>query len=420
MSCATFLARAVLLPNLCMTPCSLPHTFLQVLRTAAGNLFEYKLDVSGSGIVSVREIMSHFRFGFGAASGVRRPFTPVPAELASDSLRNVMSSYEDGLPSPRLSPRSRPVSRSSSNLEPLNGALTSSWSWVSASSWTRGVDKDVSLSQAHSPMLHRSLSQGDMKPEAALRHLSARLGKIRVKAAAHLEQLNDGKGKVGKDSLVESLQVLGSMSRPQVTLSRAELIGALELFAEDESGKIGLRGFSRSLFRGKLLPSLPRLPLSDNAEQQSEQRPCTAGDMTGASVEGSAAVHVSPTSGRSASPDVSSENVVHTEHRQPLPSGTLRKKLMKAKTLSHLFVTPEMKWWRATGRDECEDAAIHLLDALRQSSASGSVGRDEFRSVMQGLGILNEDEAANIESKAMSTARADALFGACVRHRYPT
>ena len=71
------------------------------LREAASILFTEKLDPIGSGMVTAREAISHFRFGFTAAAGVAKPLGLPPS--VSGSLAAVAHAYDDGgIPSPRL------------------------------------------------------------------------------------------------------------------------------------------------------------------------------------------------------------------------------------------------------------------------------------------------------------------------------
>lgn len=168
---------------------------------AAGQVFDGKID-SGDGTASVRETISHYRFGFSAASGVPKPIG-LPCERNGDTswsklaapLRDAAHAYESsGLQSPGML-------RSQSD----DALLTHGRK-------RRSTVQEVAVEVVDGAALG---SSSPPSPETILRLVQSRLRTQRARLRAKLDRLEtDDHGTVAIDELLAVVASVGRAAHP--------------------------------------------------------------------------------------------------------------------------------------------------------------------------------------------------------------
>ena len=347
----------------------------------------------------VREAISHLRFGFGSAAGSSRPSS---VARANDSARElVMRAYDDqGRPSPR-SPPSR-QRRTRLQLEPLSasptvnhfpmpppvdvGSRTSSPTLMGCNEL-----RSASLPSLRSPNLASS-SSVLRSPDAVLRQLSARMGKVRKTIDALLELLDDGTGKANVETLTTEIFALGAAANPPLSVSRQELGAALQLYVAPGTETVVLRAFARDLWSGQVRVKVKSpgkiastSTLSDKASEPKGEEKQAAASMKRRKNMMRLAMRFGNNLGQAI--EAGEEDSTDESPNQSAGHDKLAAN----------------KWWMQVGEDESQRAAAHLLETLKDAATeSGHVSRAEFHKVLYSLGILrNFEEETNV------------LFGAC-------
>ena len=371
---------------------------------AAANIFEYRLDSTRTGVVSAREAISHFRFGFRDAAGTARPVRPT-----TPSEESTVRAYEQG------SPRSPRTNRLPASLALVSlGATRPTNLSPSLSGWVEGEftlpqgSPRSRLSTPAMPAIRHSTSMPAMpamrsarqvtvmqaNPETIIRQLNARLGKRRCQVDALLNHLREEDGTADSDLLVDGLLTLGSKSSPPLALPKDVLRRAVSLYATSDAGRVDVREFGRDLRSGYVRRS------SEVREQEH-----LATDWKGMSRPPSV---TAPTDGkRRLNVHQRAKHKKEQQRAKPhspgrLPTTPEQSSDQQSPSLSPASPpskkkSPEIPWWRAVGiRNQAgQRAATMLIESLKDvATDEGHVTRDKFHEVLWDLGVLQafEDE----------------------------
>lgn len=407
---------------------------IESLRSTAGNIFDHISGVgrrrSSSNTVTVREAISHFRFGFSSAAGDSRPISPVTifsSQTASNADRRTALAYDDLPPSPL----GRPASRRHL-LEPL--AATSS---ISAGSWLGRApgsggsrtpspelgdwsDEDL-LARHSSYSLARHSSQSalghsrhtvsapggiqakrsrrHLPPEAVLRQLNARLGKMRRKVGEAMESIHDGRGGCDLDALVDALYGLGTEQvQLKLSITKGELRAVAEMYVVEKPplsedwrpNTVGMRNFLRDLWSGTPTHAVKVRPASSagmSGDQLDAQRTEDGETEEAGAATSDAAASVSfrvdePAAG---------ESDTMTKEEEKSKWGGTKGKLMLMRRKSVVAPPREVEWWRSirSNSSEAQRAAAMLVEAVKEGlDEEGNITRAKFNAVLWGLGLL--------------------------------
>lgn len=279
-------------------------------------------------MLSARQVISHFRFGFMNAAGIPVSVGQDLFAAAPEPMRATAKIYDDAdvrlspAASPRrmLSPLKTTVSATRSglrdiatdfapasrlktapgNLQPLvppsSYFAAHSQSEPDIAPWNQ-QDEPLSSSaikrsndcvpsgQNHGRRLQESASlpsiaassrvaQAALTPEAVLRLIAARLHRIPRRVRALFDQLDDGSGDTSTSALVDGIVSLGASTQPVLSLSSDVLAKLVSAFDWTGSSMVSLRDFARALASGRLptLKSLRRAHLSVRGPELPVQR----------------------------------------------------------------------------------------------------------------------------------------------------
>ena len=419
------------------------------LGTAAAHIFDQisRAGYRGSGVVTVREAISYFRFGHGSAAGEPRPLSPVSLLTSSDaslSDRRAALAYDDppaggailGRPSTRkhvLEPLTSASSISASSwievapVSRLHSAEVSTWSdddlrrsSLTGIRHTASAPNGIALTEtrhtASAPdamALKRHRRSGTQPPKAVLRMLGARFGKMRRRVGAAMEALHDGRGGCNLDALIDTLSELGAEALPPLILSTDEVRALAELYVVSRDpipegempATVGLRDFLRDLWSGTLTHAA-KVPLRSLFIAESRNLKSAGSDALNEQSDSQVQRSDSPTAESQGTQD-SRQQAGATDEADGRPKSKQGKwgMLLRRPTKPNIMLR-EVDWWRTAGSNgsnssDAQRAATTLVEEIKEvADEKGYVTLPKFRSVMWTLGVIK----SSIED-------ADGVFG---------